>query len=70
MKYLMTIRRSRYACWTLIVIALAGCAGAHAAKAHARTVKPAQRSFRPYSAPHQAPAVPKEIKPLVGELMA
>jgi hypothetical protein len=68
MTYLMTFRRLRYVCSILVVIALAGCAGAHAAKAHTRTVKPAHSSPQYYSPPRQVPAVP-EVKPLVGELM-
>ena len=65
MKYLTIFRPSQYACCTLIVIALAGCAGAHAAKSHTRVMKPTHSSPRS----HTAPAA-KEPKPLVGELMA
>ncbi|HEV7594703.1 MAG TPA: hypothetical protein VGO33_06875 [Gemmatimonadaceae bacterium] len=63
-------RRSRYTGWTLLFIVLGGCAGAHAAKAHGRTTRPAHNSQRSYPAPHRTPAAPTEIKPLVGELMA
>lgn len=63
-------RRSLYTCWTLIFVALGGCAGAHAAKARARAMKPAHISPQSYSAPPKAPAAQQEIKPLVGELMA
>jgi hypothetical protein len=66
---LKTFRRSRNVCRTLAVIALVGCAGTHAAKVHARTVRPAHGASRLDSAPHQIPSVP-EPKPLVGELMA
>jgi hypothetical protein len=62
--------RSLYTCWILIFVALGGCAGAHAAKARARAMKPAHISPRSYSAPPKAPAAQQEIKPLVGELMA
>jgi len=62
-------RRSLYTCWTLIFVSLGGCAGAHAAKARARVMKPAHISPRSYSAPSRAPA-PKDVTPLVGELMA
>jgi len=66
---LKTFTRSCIAFCTLAVIALTGCAGAHAAKGHARTVRPAHSPMRPDSARHQTPAV-AEPKPLVGELMA
>gem|GEM_PF-3261841 len=69
MTHQMTFRHSHRACWILLVFALAGCGGAHAAKAYARTVKPAHSSPRSYSAPDSVPTVP-ETKPLVGELMA
>ena len=66
---LKTFRRSCNACCIFAIIALAGCARAHAVKAHARTVRPAHGAVQSDSAPHQIPAVP-EPKPLVGELMA
>jgi len=69
MTSLMTFRRARYACWILIAIALGGCVGAHAAKAHSRTIKPAHSAPRSDTAPRPVPEGP-ETKPLVGELMA
>jgi hypothetical protein len=65
MTRLTTFRRSQYACWALFVLALAGCAGAHAAKTHARAMKSTHSAPRA----HAAPAI-KEPKVLVGELMA
>ena len=70
MTCLTTLRRSSNICWTLFVIGLAGCAGAHAAKAHARSIGPAHESHRSQSAPRRTPAAREEVKPLVGELMA
>jgi hypothetical protein len=69
MTHLTTPNRSRNVCGTLALIALAGCAGAHAAKTHTRTVKPAHSSTQSQAKPEQKPANP-EPKPLVGELMA
>lgn len=66
----LTISRCSYIMHcTLVILVLAGCAGAHAAKVHARTVKPIQSSVRSDSASHQIPPG-AEPKPLVGELMA
>lgn len=59
----------RNACCTIAMISLTGCVGAHAAKVHARTVRPPHSAVGSDSARHQTPAVP-EPKPLVGELMA
>jgi hypothetical protein len=70
MTRLTNIRRSLYTCWTLAFVALGGCAGAHAAKVRARAMKPPHSAPRSYSAPQRVPAATKEIKPLVGELMA
>ena len=67
MTHLTTPSRTRNAWCSLALIALVGCAGAHAAKAHTRTMKPTHSSPRPEAKP--APANP-ELKPLVGELMA
>jgi hypothetical protein len=64
---LNTCRRSCIACCTIAIIAVAGCAGAHAAKVRARTVKPAG-SVRSDSTPHQIRSRP-ELKPVVDELM-
>lgn len=62
-------KRLLYTCWTLIFVALGGCVGAHAAKAHARTMKPVHSSPTTITAPQPKPTETKEIKPLVGELM-
>jgi hypothetical protein len=59
----------RTACCTVVAAAFAACAGAHASKAHARSVGPAHGAVRSNAAPRKIPAVP-EVKPLVGELMA
>ena len=69
MTHLTTSNRSLNVWCTLALIALVGCAGAHAAKTHARTVKPAHSSPRSEAKRGQKPANP-EPKPLVGELMA
>lgn len=59
----------RNACCIIAIISLTGCVGAHAAKVHARTVKPPHSAVGSDSARHPTPPVP-EPKPLVGELMA
>jgi hypothetical protein len=62
-------RHWRIASCTIAIIAVTGCAGAHASKVRARTAKPAHGAVRRDSAAHQVPSRP-EVKPLVGELMA
>jgi glucose/arabinose dehydrogenase len=69
MTRLTTPSRSRNVCRALALIALVGCAGAHASKAHTRTMKPAHHSTQSEPKPVQKPANP-EPKPVVGELMA
>jgi hypothetical protein len=68
MTNLRTARRLRTVCCTIIAAALTACAGAHATKVHARTMRPAHGAVRSITAPRNIPAVP-EVKPLVGELM-
>ena len=59
----------RNACSIIAIISLTGCVGVHAAKIHARTVKPPHSAVGSDSTRHRTPAVP-EPKPLMGELMA
>ena len=59
----LTISRRLCIALSLATIAFSACAGAHAARAHARNSRLPHSSVRKDSAP-------PEVKPLVGELMA